>query len=73
MAEASYRNAITLMCGDTLDVALRLTGAASPGGLREQTVGVPLRLRNPTRGVVELNGKCCVRLVEVTTNIKNAA
>ena len=62
------------MWGDTVNVASRLTGAASPGGvaLTEQTSA---RLRGfavSPRGAVELKGKGSVRMVEVTAIAEDA-
>jgi class 3 adenylate cyclase len=61
--------------GDTVNVASRLTGAASPGGiaLTEQTSASLRGFAISPRGAVELKGKGSVRLVEVTANIRNAA
>ena len=61
--------------GDTVNVASRLTGAASPGGvgLTEQTSAFLHGFTISPRGAVELKGKGSVRMVEVTRNVKNAA
>ena len=61
--------------GDTVNVASRLTGAASPGGvgLTEQTSASLRGFAISPRGAVELKGKGMVRMVEVTANVKNAA
>ena len=54
--------------GDTVNVASRLTGAASPGAvaLTEQTSARLPRLCGLPRGAVELKGKGSVQIVEVT-------
>ena len=61
--------------GDTVNVASRLTGAASPDGvgLTEQTSASLRDFAISPRGAVELKGKGMVRMVEVTANVKNAA
>ncbi len=61
--------------GDTVNVASRLTGAASPGGigLTEPTSASLRGFVISPRGGVELKGKGMVRMVEVTANVKNAA
>ena len=59
--------------GDTVNVASRLTGAASPGavGLTEQTSASLRGFAISPRGAVELRGKGSVRIVEVTAVIEN--
>ena len=61
--------------GDTVNVASRLTGAASPGGvaLTEQTSASLRGFAVSPRGAVELKGKGSVRMVEVTAIVENAA
>jgi class 3 adenylate cyclase len=61
--------------GDTVNVASRLTGAASPGGigLTEQTSASLRGFAISPRGAVELKGKGSVRIVEVTAIAENAA
>jgi len=61
--------------GDTVNVASRLTGAASPGGigLTEQTAASLRGFAISPRGAVELKGKGSVRIVEVTAIAQNAA
>jgi class 3 adenylate cyclase len=61
--------------GDTVNVASRLTGAASPGGigLTEETSAFLRGFEISRRGAVELKGKGSVRIVEVTTIAENAA
>jgi class 3 adenylate cyclase len=61
--------------GDTVNVASRLTGAVSPGGigLTEPTSASLRGFVISPRGAVELKGKGMVRMVEVTANVKNAA
>jgi class 3 adenylate cyclase len=61
--------------GDTVNVASRLTGAASPGGvgLTERTSASLRGFAISPRGAVELKGKGSVRIVEVTAIVKNAA
>ena len=61
--------------GDTVNVASRLTGSASPGGvgLTEQMSASLRDFAISPRGAVELKGKGSFRIVEVTANIKNAA
>ena len=61
--------------GDTVNVASRLTGAASPGGigLTEPTSASLRGFAISPRGAVELKGKGSVRIVEVTANVTNAA
>jgi len=60
--------------GDTVNVASRLTGASCPGGigLTEQTAASLQGFAISPRGGVELKGKGSVRMVEVTSTIKNA-
>lgn len=61
--------------GDTVNVASRLTGAASPGGvgLTEPTSTSLRGFAISPRGAVELKGKGSVGMVEVTGIVKNAA
>jgi class 3 adenylate cyclase len=61
--------------GDTVNVASRLTGAASPGGisLTEQTSALLHGFAISPRGAVELKGKGSVRIVEVAAIVENAA
>jgi class 3 adenylate cyclase len=61
--------------GDTVNVASRLTGAASPGGvgLTEQTAASLRGFEISPRGAVELKGKGSVRIVEVPGIVKNVA
>jgi class 3 adenylate cyclase len=61
--------------GDTVNVASRLTGAASPGGvgLTEQTSKSLRGFAISPRGAVELKGKGSMRMVEVTGIAENAA
>jgi class 3 adenylate cyclase len=60
--------------GDTVNVASRLTGAASPGGvgLTEQMSASLRGFAISPRGAVELKGKGSVRIIEVTATVKNA-
>jgi class 3 adenylate cyclase len=60
--------------GDTVNVASRLTGAASPGGigLTEQTSASLRGFPISPLGAVELKGKGSVRMVEVTAIARNA-
>jgi adenylate cyclase len=59
--------------GDTVNVASRLTGAASPGGvaLTEQTSERLQGFTIAPRGAVELKGKGSVRMVEVTAILED--
>ena len=60
--------------GDTVNVAARLTGAASPGAVAV-TEEMSARLSGAalsSRGEVELKGKGSVRMVEVTAMTQNA-
>ena len=61
--------------GDTVNVASRLTGTASPGGvgLTEPTSASLRGFAISPRGAVELKGKGSVGMVEVTGIVKNAA
>jgi adenylate cyclase len=61
--------------GDTVNVASRLTGAASPGGigLTEQTSESLLGFAISPCGAVELKGKGSVRMVQVTASVKSGA
>jgi class 3 adenylate cyclase len=61
--------------GDTVNVASRLSGAVSPGGvgLTEQTSASLRGFAISPRGAVELKGKGSVRMVEVTAIAENAA
>jgi class 3 adenylate cyclase len=60
--------------GDTVNVASRLTGAASPGGvgLTEQVAACLRDFAVSPRGAVELKGKGSVRIVEVTPVVNKA-
>ena len=61
--------------GDTVNVANRLAGAASPGAVA-LTEEMSARLSGATvssRGAVELKGKGSVRMVEVTEISQNAS
>ena len=61
--------------GDTVNVAARLAGVASPGGvaLTEETPrDFPACAVSP-RGAVELKGKGSVRMVEVTAMTEDAS
>ena len=60
--------------GDTVNVASRLTGAASPGGvaLTEQTSARLHGFAISPRGAVELKGKGSVRMVEVNAIVEDA-
>ena len=60
--------------GDTVNVAARLTGAASPSAVAI-TEDMATRLPDAhvfARGAVELKGKGSVRIVEVTAISQNA-
>lgn len=61
--------------GDTVNVASRLTGAASPGGigLTEKTSASLQGFAISPRGAVELKGKGSVRIVEASAIPQNAA
>ena len=61
--------------GDTVNVANRLAGVASPGAVA-LTEEMSARLSGATvssRGAVELKGKGSVRMVEVTEISQNAS
>jgi class 3 adenylate cyclase len=61
--------------GDTVNLASRLTGAASPGciGLTEKTSAALRGFAISPRGAVELKGKGSVRIVEVTAMAEDSA